>query len=175
MSVGKRKITFGLSEQSIEGAIRELADYKQEILKKTELLRDRVAERLADEARKGFTGAVVDDLVRGGQRYAQVDVSVDNRGSVTVVIASGEDAVWVEFGAGVYHNGSPGSSPHPHGAELGMTIGGFGKGNGKKETWGFYEEGKLKLTHGTPAVMPMARAVTTVCNEISQIAREVFG
>ena len=55
-----------------------------------------------------------------------------------------------------------------------MTIGGFGKGNGKKETWGYYEEGTLKLTHGTPAVMPMARAVTTVCNEISEIAREVF-
>lgn len=110
-----------------------------------------------------------------GNATHRVDVSVDNRGSVTVVIASGGDAVWVEFGAGVYHNGSPGSSPHPHGAELGMTIGGFGKGNGKKETWGFYEEGELKLTHGTPAVMPMARAVTTVCNEISQIAREVFG
>ncbi len=89
-------------------------------------------------------------------RYAQVDVSVDNRGSVTVVVASGEDAVWVEFGAGVYHNGSPGSSPHPHGAELGMTIGGFGKGNGKKEVWGFYENGELKLSHGTPARMPMA-------------------
>lgn len=107
--------------------------------------------------------------------YAQVDVSVDNRGSVTVVVASGEDAVWVEFGAGVYHNGSPGSSPHPHGAELGMTIGGFGKGNGKKEVWGFYENGELKLSRGTPARMPMALAITTVCNDIQSIAKEVFG
>lgn len=155
--------------------MKELADYKQEILRKTELLREKVAERLADEAKNGFSGAVVDDLTRGGQRFAQVDVSVDNRGSVTVVVASGEDAVWVEFGAGVYHNGSPGSSPHPHGAELGMTIGGFGKGNGKKEVWGFYEEGELKLTRGTPARMPMALAVTTVCNDIQAIAKEVFG
>ena len=155
--------------------MKELADYKQEILQKTELLREKVAERLADEAKNGFSGAVVDDLTRGGQRFAQVDVSVDNRGSVTVVVASGEDAVWVEFGAGVYHNGSPGSSPHPHGAELGMTIGGFGKGNGKKEVWGFYEDGELKLTRGTPARMPMALAVTTVCNDIQSIAKEVFG
>lgn len=174
MSVGKKKISFKLSEQDIDRAIKELADYKREIQRKTELLRDKVAERLADEARKGFAGAVVDDLVRGGQRFAQVDVSVNNRGSVTVVIASGEDAVWVEFGAGVYHNGSPGSSPHPNGAELGMIIGSFGKGNGKKEVWGFYEEGELKLTRGTPAVMPMARAVTSVCNDIQQIAKEVF-
>lgn len=175
MSVGKRVITIELSEQGIDKAIKELADYKQEFLKKVDLLREKVAERLADEAKRDFIGAVVDDLVRGGQRYAHVDVSVDNRGNVTVVVASGEDAVWVEFGAGVYHNGSPGSSPHPHGAELGMTIGGFGKGNGKRETWGFYEDGELKLTRGTPARMPMARAVTTVCNEISQIAKEVFG
>jgi len=173
--VGRKVISFGLSTSEIDRAMKELADYKQEILQKTELLREKVAERLADEAKSGFSGAVVDDLTRGGQRFAQVDVSVDNRGSVTVVVASGEDAVWVEFGAGVYHNGSPGSSPHPHGAELGMTIGGFGKGNGKKEVWGFYEEGELKLTRGTPARMPMALAVTTVCNDIQAIAKEVFG
>ncbi len=173
--MGRKVISFGLSTSEINRAMKELADYKQEILHKTELLREKVAERLADEAKNGFSGAVVDDLTRGGQRFAQVDVSVDNRGSVTVVVASGEDAVWVEFGAGVYHNGSPGSSPHPHGAELGMTIGGFGKGNGKKEVWGFYEDGELKLTRGTPARMPMALAVTTVCNDIQAIAKEVFG
>lgn len=173
--MGRKVISFGLSTSEINRAMKELADYKQEILQKTELLQEKVAERLADEAKNGFSGAVVDDLTRGGQRFAQVDVSVDNRGSVTVVVASGEDAVWVEFGAGVYHNGSPGSSPHPHGAELGMTIGGFGKGNGKKEVWGFYEDGELKLTRGTPARMPMALAVTTVCNDIQAIAKEVFG
>lgn len=173
--MGKRVISFGLSEKEIDRALRELADYKQEIIQKAELLRDKVAERLAEEAKTGFSGAVVDDLVKGGQKFAQVDVSVDSRGSVTVVVASGEDAVWVEFGAGVYHNGSPGSSPHPNGAELGMTIGGFGKGNGKKKVWGYYEDGEFKLTRGTPARMPMARAVTTVCNDIKEIAKEVFG
>ena len=173
--MGKRVISFGLSTKEIDRAMKELADYKQEIIRKTELLREKVAERLADEAKKGFAGAVADDLVKGGQRFAQVDVSVDNRSSITVVVANGEDAVWVEFGAGVYHNGSPGSSPHPHGAELGMTIGGFGKGNGKKEVWGFYENGELKLSRGTPARMPMALAITTVCNDIQSIAKEVFG
>ena len=56
-----------------------------------------------------------------------------------------------------------------------MTIGGVGTGNGKKEVWGYYEDGELKLTRGTPARMPMARAVTTVCNDIKEIAKEVFG
>ena len=171
----KKVISFGLSESEIDRAIKELADYKQELIRKTELLQQKIAERLKEEARQGFNGAVVDDLVRGSQKLAKVKVSIDNRENVTVVIASGKDAVWVEFGAGVYHNGTPGASPHPRGAELGMTIGGFGKGNGRKQIWGFYEDGELKLSRGTPAKMPMSLAMNTVLNDIQSIAKEVFG
>ena len=116
----------------------------------------------------------MDDLLKGGQRTAQVDVSIDQRDNITLVIARGEDAVWVEFGAGVHYNGSAGTSPHPKGSELGFTIGGYGNGMGKKDVWGFYEDGKLRLTHGAPATMPMYNAVKTVCDEIAEIAREVF-
>lgn len=172
--MGKKVIQFGLSEHEISKAIRELEQYKQEIIQKTDLLRERVAERIAELSRSGFAGAIVDDLVKGGQRIAQVDVRIDNRENVTIVIASGEDAIWAEFGAGVHHNGSPGSSPHPKGSEMGFTIGGYGKGMGKKDTWGFYEDGELRLTHGAPATMPMYNALKTVCDEISEIAREVF-
>ena len=172
--MGKKVIRFGLSEREISKAIRELEQYKQEIIQKTDLLRERVAERIAELSRSGFAGAIVDDLVKGGQRTAQVDVSIDNRENVTIVIASGEDAIWAEFGAGVHHNGSLGSSPHPKGSEMGFTIGGYGKGMGKKDTWGFYEDGELRLTHGAPATMPMYNALKTVCDEISEIAREVF-
>lgn len=172
--MGKKVIRFGLSAREIDRAIRELEQYKQDIIRKTDLLRVRVAERLAELSRDGFAGAVVDDLLKGGQRTAQVDVSIDQRDNVTLVIARGEDAVWVEFGAGVHYNGSAGTSPHPKGSELGFTIGGYGKGMGKKDVWGFYEDGELRLTHGTPAIMPMYNAVKTVCDEIAEIAREVF-
>lgn len=172
--MGKKVIRFGLSAREIDKAIRELEQYKQDIIRKTDLLRARVAERLAELSRDGFAGAVVDDLLKGGQRTAQVDVSIDQRDNVTLVIARGEDAVWVEFGAGVHYNGSAGTSPHPKGSEFGFTIGGYGKGMGKKDVWGFYEDGELRLTHGAPAVMPMYNAVKTVCDEIAEIAREVF-
>lgn len=174
--MGKKIIQFGLSVREIDKAIRELEQYKQDIIRKTDLLREKVAERLAELSRDGFAGAVVDDLMEksGGQRTAQVDVSIDQRDNITLVIARGEDAVWVEFGAGVHYNGSVGTSPHPKGSELGFTIGGYGKGKGKKDVWGFYEDGELRLTHGAPAVMPMYNAVKTVCDEIAEIAREVF-
>lgn len=172
--MGKKVITFGLSAREINRAIKELEQYKQEIIRKTDLLREKVADRLAELAKSGFAGAVVDDLLRGGQRTAQVDVTIEDRENVTLVIANGENAIWAEFGAGVHHNGSPGSSPHPKGSELGFTIGSYGKGMGKKDTWGFYEDGELRLTHGAPATMPMYNALKTVCDEISEIAREVF-
>ena len=168
---------MGLSEQEVDRAIRELAEYKRDFLRKVDILRERIAERIASEAQTGFNGAVVDDLVNGGEKLANVNVSIGSSvgGSITVVIANGEDAMWVEFGTGVYHNSTAGSSPHPRGAELGFTIGGYGKGLGKRQTWGYYEDGELKLTRGTPARMPMERAFLSVCNEIPGIAREVFG
>lgn len=171
-----KKISFGLSVVEINRAIRELEQYKRDFVRKVELLRVRVAERLAQKASDGFTGAVVDDLTHGeSKKLADVKVSMEDHGDVTLVIASGEDAIWVEFGAGVYHNGSAGSSPHPKGAELGFTIGEYGKGYGKKAAWGYYADGELHITHGTPAKMPMYRAMESVCNEIAQIAKEVFG
>jgi len=174
--VGKKKITIGLSEQDIDRAIRELAQYETEFKQKVELLREKVADRLAVEAQSGFNGAVVDDLIEGGQKFADVKVSVNNRGNLSVIVADGEDAVWVEFGAGVYHNSSPGSSPHPNGAELGFTNRYFGSGRGKQQMWRFKnDDGERVWTHGTPATMPMYRAVQTVCDDIQSIAREVFG
>lgn len=174
--MGKKVIRISLSEKDIDRAIKELEQYKREIIRKTELLRKKIAERIGTLAQSGFNGAVVDDLTdeSGGARRAEVQVSIDERENVSVVIAAGEDAVWAEFGAGVYHNGSVGSSPHPKGQELGLTIGGYGKGMGKRQVWGFYEDGELKLTHGAPATMPMYNAMKIVCDEIVAIAKEVF-
>ncbi len=175
--MSNRVIEIGLSEEEINRAIRELELYKADFLNKVDILREKVADKLAFEAQNGFNNAIVDDVIKGGKKFANVNVSVSNQGSLSVVIASGEDAVWVEFGAGVHHNGAIGSSPNPNGKRIGYTIGGYGKGNGKKETWGYYDSdtGELKLTHGTPATMPMYHATQMVCNEIKSIAREVFG
>ena len=170
-----RKVIICNLYSDIDLAIREINDYKRDFIRKTEQLREKVAEFIRKDAQSEFNGAILDDLLSGGARYADVDVSVSDEGSVTLVIANGEDAIWVEFGTGVYHNGSTGSSPHPKGSELGFTIGGYGKGLGKKETWGFYEDGELMFTHGTPSVMPMYTAMVRACDKVNTIAKEVFG
>ncbi|MDR2044905.1 MAG: hypothetical protein LBQ15_11205 [Clostridium sp.] len=167
-------IRFGLSQKQVAGAIKELQAYKRDLIQKTDLLRERIAAEIANNAQSGFAGAIVDDLLRGGKRIAEVDVTVSDRDNISIVVANGEDAIWAEFGSGVFHNGSAGSSPHPKGQELGFTIGGYGKGMGKRNVWGFYENGELKLTHGAPAVMPMFNSVKMVCEDIVSIAREVW-
>ena len=174
--MGKRKITVELTERGIDKAIKELEEYKKDIKRKTAILQDRIAKRIEEEADKGFASAVVDDLVRGGYQKPDVTVNYTTRGDISVVVAQGEDAVWVEFGAGVYHNGNLGSSPHPRGSELGMTIGGYGQGKGKQKSWGFKDsDGTLHVTRGTPAQMPLEKAVLSVLDELPQMAKEVFG
>ena len=172
----KRVIRVGLSQREINKAIRDIERYKQEFQKKVETYRKRIAEEIATQALLNFGNAIVDDVVNGSPRKADVNVSVSERGAVSVVVADGDDAVWCEFGAGVYHNGSVGSSPNPYGNDLGFTIGSYGKGRGKQQAWGYYDENnELVITRGTPASMPMYNAVQEVMRKSIIIAKEIFG
>ena len=171
-----RTITIDIfNPASIDAAVKEIRDYADWVKRKTDELRERVAYFIAKDASAVFNTAVADDLIGEGAVIGSVDVVVEDNGNMTLVIANGEDAVFMEFGAGVYYNGGVGSSPNPVGAALGYTIGSYGKGNGAKAVWGFKgEDGALHLTHGVPASMPLYRALQGVVNDIEQIAREVF-
>ena len=158
----------------VDAVLRRVEEYKSELKQKCEHLEARLAEEVASMAQQGFNSAGIDDWTRKGMRPANVSVTA-NSGGVGVVIASGADAIWVEFGAGVFHNGSVGSSPHPKGAELGMTIGGYGQGRGQQEVWAYEEGGYIRWTHGTPAQMPMYRAAQELAPKVLRIAKEVFG
>ena len=177
--MSKTTIRFGLSKSEIDRAIREVNKFKQEFEGKVDLCRKRIAEEIANYAEANFASAVMDDVIHGSPRKPDVKVSFSDDGKISVVVADGEDAVWCEFGAGVYHNGSVGSSPNPYGNDLGFTIGSYGEGHGKQQAWGYYtdpdnKEG-LVITRGTPASMPMYNAVQEVMRKSIEIAREVFG
>ena len=171
-----RTITIDIfNPASIDAAVKEIRDYADWVKRKTDELRERVAYFIAKDASAVFNTAVADDLIGEGAVIGSVNVVVEDNGNMTLVIANGEDAVFMEFGAGVYYNGGVGSSPNPLGAALGYTIGSYGNGNGAKAVWGFKgDDGALHLTHGVPASMPLYRALQSVVNDIEQIAREVF-
>lgn len=178
--MSKTVIKFGLGDKDIDRAIREVEKFKQDFRKKVDTYRKRIAEEIAVQASLNFSNSIVDDVIRGGSSHKpDVQVYVSERGAVSVVVADGADAVWCEFGAGVYHNGSVGSSPNPYGNELGFTIGSYGKGYGKSQAWGYYTDPDSKtglvITRGTPATMPMYNAAEEVLRKSVSIAREVFG
>ena len=161
-----RKIVFSLSESSIAAAIKELREYQKWVESKTEILMERLAMIGAKEASVRFASAIYD-----GDNDVVVDVErIPNGWKIT---ASGEAVCFIEFGAGVYYNGSePYPNPRPGGVS---GIGEYGQGKGKQNTWGYYDSGnKLHLTHGNPAAMPMYYASVEIERAIRSIAREVF-
>ena len=173
--MGNTTIHMNLSPESIDAAIQAIRAYTQRIQERTETLHRRVAERMAELAQAGFAAAGIDDHLSGGMRTPSVTVEAIHDNGFTLVVANGEDAVFVEFGAGVYHNVPVGSSVHPDGVRLDFAIGTYGKGRGARNVWGYMDEGgQIQLTRGTPAQMPMYNALQTVCSEVYQIAREVF-
>ena len=179
-----RTITIDIfNPASIDAAVKEIRDYADWVKRKTDELRERVAELISNQAQAVFNSSVADNgfkVINGNYvddtRFGEVTVTVEAQGdNTTVIIASGKDAVFMEFGAGVYYNGAVGSSPNPWGTDLGFTIGSYGKGNGRKEVWGYYgDDGEIHLTHGAPASMPLYKAVQSVSRDIVRIAQEVF-
>lgn len=169
-------VQCSLDPVSIGKAIREIHQYKLDLSQKAEQVRKIVAERLAATAQSGFNMAMTDVTLNGANRRANVKVKADpdGKGTMSLVITEGEDAIWCEFGTGVYFNGAAGSSPHPKGKEFGMVIGGYGKGHGKRNVWGFKDGDDIILTHGAPASMPMYNAFQWVCENLEDIVREVF-
>ena len=180
-----KTISFTLDAASIGKAIKELNDYTKDFEQKCKELRKRVAERIKWSAQQGFSTAMEGDVflqVDGKKRSpaspifgSDVQVNVRHEDDVSVIWTEGENAVFIEYGAGVYHNGAPGDSPHPWGLEQGFVIGGYGKNHGTQNAWGYRDaDGSIYITHGTPAAMPMYRGVVQACEHLIEIAREVF-
>ena len=173
--MGKKVIYVG-STNDLKKLSKELKEYEELKLKQLEIYRQRLAEEIRKEAETAFNASSVDDIIKGGSPHkADVSVTVSHSGDVSIIVANGEDAVWCEFGAGVYHNGSVGSSPNPYGSEHGMTIGSYGKGKGANKVWVYKsDDDEWVVTHGTAATMPMYRALLSVADRSIAIAREVF-
>lgn len=167
------KISMSLSTDSIDAAIKQLESYRDSLSENAEKIRKKVAEILQQMVQEGFNGAGYDDVLYEGMKVPDVSVTVDEKNNISLVIAHGKEAVFAEFGAGVYYN--PSGSPHPERPVGIVNIGEYGKKYGKRKIWGYYDENKqLHLTHGTPASAPMYFAVKEIAKQIPEIAEDVF-
>lgn len=179
--MAKKTLKADLSVKSINKLIKDIKSYQTDFNKKMQIFVRKLAESgipvIDSNMEKANFTYDSNGIQSGTDTTHTTKVKVTSNESVVtaVLTAKGEEILFIEFGAGIYYNGSVGSSPHPKGEEFGYLIGTYGKGYGSKKVWGYYDDsGKLILTYGVEATMPMYRASLEMANNVVRIAREVF-
>lgn len=173
--MAKKIIQMSLSSSSIQNAIKELDNYKRELLNKEKILLEKLRDIGVGEASVRFTTAAYDGVNDVSVTYSPADKGY-------AIMAKGQAVAFIEFGTGVYYNsGEPYPIPRPEGI---VGIGEYGKRRGQGRAWfyqgdagtnGIPQDGGLVKTRGNPAAMPMWYASEEMRKSILKIAREVFG
>lgn len=96
------------------------------------------------------------------------------------LIAEGHSVGFLEFGTGVFYEDN-----HPLAKDFGAIRGGYGKGYGKQETWGYYglpapgakfrrhtKKGDLYTTHGMSATKGMYEASKLMRDRIYEYVKK---
>nr|DAG23959.1 MAG TPA: hypothetical protein [Caudoviricetes sp.] len=167
-----RIIKCHLNSASIQNAIKELQAYQNSLRSKNELFVQRLAE-LGIPVIEENIAVAQGDSDKNHNTYIKIN-TFGNYAQATLV-CEGADLNFIEFGSGIHYNTPAGSSPHPKGEELGYTIGSYGKGQGKNDSWTYESEsGEWVRSYGTEATMPIYKASVEIMQNIRRIAKEVF-
>lgn len=174
------KITIGIDGSGAGEALKNVFAYRRWLEERTQELVKRLAERGKEVASVSFQNALYDGV-------NDVEVNVEQRGEkVCAVVATGNAALFIEFGTGVYF---PNDHPEP------MPHGTYGQGHGNDPYWWYtgqpgnaggtlaqgrrkdgtvYTKANTTITHGNPPSASMYNARKQLTEEIYEIAREVF-
>lgn len=166
------KVNITLSKKGIQSTIKQIENYRDNLVKKNEEFVKRLGEVGIPVIHENIAAAA-GDSDKTHDAYIKINSFGDY--SQATLIVSGKDLLFIEFGAGVHYNGAVGSSPNPMGASKGYTIGSYGKGNGSKDSWYYYADtGELVRSQGTQATMPVYKAGVEMRQKMLKIAKEVF-
>lgn len=147
---------------SIDAAIEQLEEQKQDLKQKGRELCERLAEMGAVKVSLGFSRAFYTGL-------KDVSISVEPRGDGYAIIASGETVLLVEFGAGIRYGYG-----HPEAGKWGMGPGTYPEGKGHwDQPYGWWIPGG-DHTYGNPPSMTMYNTEKDLIREIERVAKEVF-
>lgn len=155
---------------------RQINQMRRDIPKKVDEFLQKMSAIGAEKAQVRFSSA----------KYSgENDVKVtwkESRDGRYAVVASGNATLFIEFGTGVHY---PDDHPEKPAGIAGR--GEYGKGNGKREAWGYYgspgniepvyvnDDTGLIVTRGSPANRCMYESQKELEDEVERISREVFG
>lgn len=170
--MANKTIKMELSHKSIQDTIKQLRAYQKSLVSKNEEFVRRLAE---------LGIPVIDENIALAQGDSDKNhntyIRINNFGgySQATLVCEGSDLLFIEFGSGIHYNTPAGTSPHPKGQDFGCTIGSYGQGNGKNESWVYYaDSGEWVRSYGTEATMPVYKASVKIMQNIRKIAKEVF-
>ena len=159
------KITVSLNTTSVDTAIKQVEDYQKKL--KEKLLE--IARRLAEVGRTYALASYEGESYYHGDKDITVEVVKTENGYK--ILAIGKEVCFLEFGAGVFYNGS---ESYPGVRPSGISkIGEFGKGHGKQNTW-YFSSGENGKTHGNPPTASLYWARKEMEKELPRIVKEVF-
>ena len=150
-------------KDSVDRAVKEFEAYKKDIEAKAKELVSRLSAIGCNIASAKFYRADYD-----GDGFVGVRVTETAKG--VKIVASGQAVCFIEFGAGVARGGGYPEDRKPEGI---VGLGQYGKGHGATGKPWYYAHGKK--SDGNPPAMAMLEARDSMVEQVTQIAREVFG
>lgn len=169
--MAKRTIKGNLSVSGIQKMIDEVNAYRDELLSKNELFKERL-ERIGLETIQTTMESVPDE--ERGSYYTEIINNSSGEIAGAAIHLSGTQVLFIEFSAGITHGTD--SYPLPSGSKYGMgTYPGQGHWDDPKGWWYIDERGEKHHSYGNRAYMPMYHAEQSIILAVRQIAKEVFG
>lgn len=174
-----RTLKIDLTEQSIDAAIKYVKEAESKINEVTRLFLGYLAKKGARIAK-----ANVVNIDSGATKNSIKGMIVNGN---KAVIMAGENAIWLEFGTGVYWNGVNGSYPEPLPDGIDK-VGTHGQGHGAQSGWyyptdderyiiadGYKDDGKgIGYTHGILANRFMFQAKQMLVQKAPKWAENFF-
>ena len=168
--MANKTIKMELSHKSIQDTIKQLRAYQKSLASKNEEFVRRLAE---------LGIPVIDENIALAQGDSDKNhntyIRINNFGgySQATLVCEGSDLLFIEFGAGISYNTPAGTSLHPKGQEFGYTIGSYGQGNGKNESWVYFaDSGEWVRSYGTEATMPVYKASVKSCRVLGKLQKK---
>ena len=168
-----KTIKVKLSQDSIDNAIDEISQYREDLETKLKILVGRLVQDGVQVA-NAWVGAG-----QGDSKQAYVDYQVNPEGDIVKasIFLQGKDALFIEFGAGIYYNNG---NAHPKAAEFGYGVGTYPSEHPPNRAinpgywWYGNKQTGRHFSLGTEATMPMYHAAETVRNNLIYEAVEVI-
>lgn len=172
------KINLFDGGKSLQEAIRQIEQYRDELPRKAQQL----CQRLAEEGVK-VADVAINSVPIGRTITLTTDINPSKMGCKAMLKMTGREtrtedgriyysALGIEFGSGIYYN----ETANPKSAKFGMGVGTFpGQTHAFQDKWYYLgDDGEWHASHGVQASMPMYKASVEMRQKLDSIVKEVF-